>query len=48
MNNKSVTLKSFIRKNGFIDIVSEHGFNVTLGDFEQIINIGFRHWKLSN
>ena len=41
MNNKRTTLKSFIRQNRLIDIVPEHGFDVTLADVEQIINNNF-------
>ena len=33
-----MTLKSFIRKNRFINIAPEHCFDVTFADFEQIIN----------
>ena len=42
-----ITLKSFIRKNGLINIVPKHSFNVTLADFEQIIMISY-NWKLNN
>ena len=39
MNNKLITLKSFIRRNNrFINIVPRHCFDVTLADFEQMIN----------
>ena len=38
MNSKGITLKSFIWQNRLIDIVPEHCFNITLADFEQIIN----------
>ena len=39
--NRRVTLKSFIRKNILINIAPEHCFDVTLADFEQIINNDF-------
>ena len=40
---ESITLKSFIRKNRLICIapLSQHCFDVTLADFEQIINDDF-------
>ena len=38
---ESITLKSFIQKNRFINTASEHCFEVTLADFEQIINNDF-------
>ena len=41
MNNKWKTLKSFIRQNRPIDVAPEHCFDVTLGEFEHIINSNF-------
>ena len=38
MNSKGITLKSFIWQSRLIGIVPEHCFNITLADFEQIIN----------
>ena len=38
MNNKWTTLKIFIQQNRPTDIAPEHCLDVTLGDFEQIIN----------
>ena len=38
-------LKSFIQHNRLIDMVLEHCFDVTLADFEQIINNDFMQLK---
>ena len=45
MNNKLITLKSFIRQNRLIGIVPEHCFDATLANFEQIINNNFTQLK---
>ena len=42
MNNKSITLKSFIWQNKVTDIAPEHCFDVALAKFEQMINTDFR------
>ena len=41
MNNKWITLKTFIPQNRLIDVALKHCFEVTLPDFEQIINYDF-------
>ena len=41
MNNKWITLKSFIPQVRLIGVAFEHCFDVTLGGFEQIINNDF-------
>ena len=38
-------LKSFIQQNRLIDTALEHCFDVTLADFEQIINNDFMQLK---
>ena len=38
-------LKSFIQQNRLIDMALEHCFDVTLADFEQIINNDFMQLK---
>ena len=43
MNDKWITLESFIRQNRPIDIAAEHCFDVNFADFEQIINTDFIH-----
>ena len=41
MNNKWITLKTFIPQNRLIDVALKHCLDVTLPDFEQIINSDF-------
>ena len=41
MNNKCITLKSFIRQNRLNDIASEHCFDVTLAEIEPIVHKDF-------
>ena len=45
MNNKLITLKSFIRQNRLIGIAPEHCFDATLAKFEHIINNNFTQLK---
>ena len=46
LSTEWITLKSFTRKNKLINIMAEHCFDVTLADFEQIINND--NWKLND
>ena len=45
LSTEWITLKSSIQKNKLINIAPEHCFDVTLGDFEQVINNDFKQLK---
>ena len=45
LSTEWITLKSSIQKNKLINIAPEHCFDVTLGDFEQVIDNDFKQLK---